>query len=148
MDFVRVRNQCEHGVGQNRVEHSAQVVSAIGTAVLATGVGAYSSFYRGDAATPLVFAWALYAIYKDGGYRAPPPSDSDEFFFWRQKRQEEQRRGREKKRRSFSTKRRNAYRPRSKRSGLPTPRACAQSPIYFSPLKRCCRCSIYSRRER
>ena len=75
MDFVRVR------INANTVlakigSATAQVVAAIGTAVLATGVGAYSSFYRGDAATPLVFAWALYAIYKDGGYRAPLPSDS------------------------------------------------------------------------
>ena len=72
---------CACGINANTVlakigSASAQVVFAIGTAVLATSVGAYSSFYRGDAATPLVFAWALYAIYKDGGYRAPPPSDS------------------------------------------------------------------------
>jgi hypothetical protein len=73
---------CACGINANTVvakvgSASAQVVAAIGTAVLATAVGAYSSYYRGDAATPLVFAWALYAIYKDGGHRKAPPSNAN-----------------------------------------------------------------------
>ena len=73
---------CACGINANTVvakvgSASAQVVAAVGTAVLATAVGAYSSYYRGDAATPLVFAWALYAIYKDGGHRKAPPSNAN-----------------------------------------------------------------------
>lgn len=73
---------CACGINANTVvakvgSASAQVVAAIGTAVLATAVGAYSSYYRGDAATPLVFAWALYAIHKDGGHRKAPPSNAN-----------------------------------------------------------------------
>ena len=50
--------------------------AAIGTAFAATAIGAYSSLRKGDAVTPLVFAWALYAIHKDGAHRAPPASPS------------------------------------------------------------------------
>ena len=72
---------CACGINLNTVvakvgSGSAQMFAAIGTTFAATAIGAYSSLRRGDAATPLVFAWALYAIHKDGAHRAPPASPS------------------------------------------------------------------------
>ena len=72
---------CACGINLNTVvakvgSGSAQMFAAIGTTFAATAIGAYSSLRRDDAATPLVFAWALYAIHKDGAHRAPPASPS------------------------------------------------------------------------
>ena len=72
---------CACGINLNTVvakvgSASVQMFAAIGTAFAATAIGAYSSLRRGDAVTPLVFAWALYAIHKDGAHRAPPASPS------------------------------------------------------------------------
>mgnify|MGYP004024986163 FL=1 len=72
---------CACGINLNTVvakvgSASVQMFAAIGTAFAATAIGAYSSLRKGDAVTPLVFAWALYAIHKDGAHRAPPASPS------------------------------------------------------------------------
>ena len=64
---------CACGININTVcanafDANTQLITACATAIGATAIGLYSSVFRKDACTPFVFAWALYAVYRDGGY--------------------------------------------------------------------------------
>ena len=100
VDFVRVRNQREHGVGQNRVGERASRLCYRnrGSRDERWRVLFFLPRRRGD-----TFSFCVGALRHIQGWRISSSTAIrfDEFFFRRQKRQEEQRRGREKRGEAF-----------------------------------------------